>query len=178
MNIKEYIFNYRLKKQPARQAIFPNYDDIRSIIILFESDYQEKNAVIKGIRDELLAQDKDVVLWGFCAKKDIQSFILPQSRIMGLRDLNIFGCPKQEVLVDLDKRQYDLLLDLTQHPNLPLRYVAMFARASFKAGLQFQPNMQSDGIHDFLIQTDPQDTPHFLYTQIIRYLQMISPKTA
>ena len=171
MNIKEKIFEYYSRKQPKPHAIFPKYEDVRSVLVLYESDYTEKNVVIKAIRDELLAQDKDVVLWGYCDKKEISSLILPQSRIMGRRDLNILGVPKKEVVSDLQKRAYDLLIDLTQQPCLPLRYIALYARAEFRAGL----NMEG-AKHDLLISTSPQDTPKFLFDQIVKYLKMIQTK--
>ncbi len=171
MSIKERIFQYRLRKQPERQAVFPKYDNVRSVLVLYESDFIEKNTVVKAIRDELLKQDKDVVLWGFCDKKEITSLVLPQSRIMGRRDINILGAPKEDIIADLQKRQYDLLIDLTQRPVLPLRYVAMYARADFRAGL----NMEG-ATHELLINTPPQETPQFLFEQIVKYLKMIQTK--
>jgi hypothetical protein len=171
MSIKEIIFKYRLRKQPPRQAVFPNYADVRSVLVLYESDYVEKNTVVKEIRNELLLQDKDVVLWGFCDKKEISTLILPQSRIMGRRDINLLGAPKEDVIADLQKRHYDLLIDLTQKPVLPLRYISLYAHADFRAGLNL------DGAnHDLLISTPPQETPKFLFDQIVKYLQMIQPK--
>jgi len=171
MNIKERIFEYRLRKQPARQAVFPKYEDVRSVLVLYESDVLERNTIVKAIRDELLKQDKDVVLWGYCDKKEITTLVLPQSRIMGRRDINILGAPKEAVINDLLKRQYDLLIDLTQRPILPLRYIAMYARTAFRAGLNM-PGAQ----HELLINTPPQDSPQFLFEQIVKYLKMIQTK--
>jgi len=173
MSIKEFIFNYRLRKLPARQVQFPNYAHVRSVLVVYESDEQENNTVVQAIRDELLKQGKDVVLWGYCDKKVITTPTLPQSRILGKADVQFFGGLQPAAIADLDQRTYGLLLDLTQRPCLPLQYVAAWAKASFKAGLQLRKDNQSDGIHDFLIQTAPQESPYFLYTQIIKYLQMI-----
>lgn len=171
MSIKERIFNYFLRKQPARQAIFPRFDDVRSVLVLYESDLSEKNTVVKALRDELILENKDVVLWGYCDKKEITSLILPQSRILGRTDINLLGAPKRDVIEDLKKRPYDLLIDLTQKPCLPLRYIAMYARADFKAGL-----INNSGLYDFLIDTPPQETPEYLFQQIVKYLKMINAK--
>lgn len=171
MNIRERIFEYRLRKQPSRQAVFPNYENVRSVLVLYESDFIEKNTVVKAIRDELLTQDKDVVLWGYCDKKEITSLVLPQSRIMGRKDINLLGAPKPEVIADLQKRQYDLLIDLTQKPVLPLRYISMYARTDFRAGLNIE-----GARNDLLISTPPQETPRFLFEQIVKYLKMIQTK--
>ena len=169
--IQEKIFEYRKRKEPARKAVFPKYEDVRSVLVLYESDWSEKNTVVKAIRDELLTQDKDVVLWGFLDKKEITSLVLPQSRIMGRRDINLLGAPKEEVVNDLVKRQYDLLIDLTQQPVLPLKYISLWARTNFRAGLHI-----SGANNDLMINMEPQDTPRFLYEQIVKYLQMIQPK--
>jgi len=171
MNIKEYIFSYFRRKQPARQAVFTNFEDVRSVLVLYESDLSEKNTIVKQLRDELILENKDVVLWGYCNKKEIDSLILPQSRILGRQDINILGAPRRDVIEDLQKRPYDLLIDLTQQPCLPLRYIAMYARADFKAGL-----MNNTGLYDFLIDTPPQATPEFLFQQIVKYLKIINAK--
>ena len=99
------------------------------------------------------------------------SLVLPQSRIMGRRDLNLLGSPKEEVVKDLQKRHYDLLIDLTQRPCLPLRYISLYARTEFRAGL----NM-AGARNDLLINTAPQETPQFLFEQIEKYLKMIQTK--
>lgn len=169
--IKDWIFTYRAGKEPKREVIFPQFDNVRSVLVLFESDFTEKNPVIKSIAEQLRQEDKDVVLWGYCDKKDIQSPILPQLRIVGRRDFGFLGQPKDELIADLQKRQYDLLIDLTQHTNRCLRYLALYARANFKTGMNLQI-----GIHDLLINTEPQDTPQFLFEQIVKYLKMIQPK--
>ena len=171
MKIKEKIFSYKLRRMPAREVIFPDYNNVRSVLVLFESEMEEQNAFVYAIAQKLVDDDKDVVSWGYCDKKEIQSPILPHLRVLGRRDFNLFGAPTDEVLHDLQKRHYDLLIDLTQHPVLALRYLAMYARADFKTGL----NMGT-GIHDLLISTPPQETPDFLFEQIVKYLKMIKPQ--
>lgn len=169
--IKNWVYNYKASKQPERNVVFPDFNNVRSVLVLFESDLLEKNTVVKSIANELGKEDKDVVLWGYCEKKDIQSPILPHLRILGTRDYNILGAPKEDIINDLHKRQYDLLIDLTQHPCQPLRYLALYARAEFKTGMDL-----GAGVHDLLISTPAQETPQFLFEQIVKYLKMIQPK--
>ncbi len=180
MNIRERIFAYRFRKQPARQAIFPDFENVRSVLVLYESDLLEKNMVVKALRDELIRMDKDAVIWGYCDKKEITTPILPQARILGKKDINLLGAPKEDVINDLTKRHYDLLIDLTQHPILPLKYVAMYARTNFRAGLRMEPadpkGKEQPELHDLLISTAPQESPRYLFDQIIKYLKMIHTK--
>ena len=171
MSLKERIFNRKAGKQPEREVVFPNFDTVRSVLVLFESDMEEQNEIIKSIANELRKEDKDVVLWGYCEKKEIQTPAMSHLRILGTRDFNILGAPKDEIIAELQKREYDLLIDLTQHQSRPLRSLALYARATFKSGMNL-----GQGIHDFLINTDPQATPQFLFEQIVKYLKMIQPK--
>ncbi len=174
MKIKQRIFNYLQGKQPARNPRFPHLDQPLKMLIIYESDLQERNDSIKTIRQDLLRRQMDVTMWGYVEKKEIQTLILPQSRILGVNDYNLFGKPKEHVLTDLQVEHYDLLIDLTNRPMLPLRYLAMYAKADFKVGLNL-----GEGIHDMLISLPDLDTEQakpevtWLYDQLMRYLTTI-----
>lgn len=166
--LKQTVFDYRLGRYVRGEAPFPKFKDIRSVLVIYESDLLEKNPDIRKVRDALLAEDIDVVTWGFVLKKEVTTAILPQSRILGLKDVTLWGTLRESVVTDLSRRRYDVLIDLTQHPCLPLHYVAMLARADFKAGMHL-----TDGIHHLLIDTEAKDTPVFLFEQIMYYLKTI-----
>jgi hypothetical protein len=147
------------------------------IMLIYESDYLERNDAIKTIRQDLLRRQMDVTMWGYVEKKEITTLILPQSRILGLTDYNWLGKPRDYVLTDLQAEHYDLFIDLTTRPLLPLRYLAMFVQADFKVGLNL-----GEGMHDMLISL-PDFTPEqgeeaaieasWLYHQIMSYLTTI-----
>jgi len=175
--LKQYIFDYLRKRQAERQTCFPHFDQSLKIMLIYESDVLERNDAIKTIRQDLLRRQMDVTMWGYVEKKEIQTLILPQSRILGLNDYNLFGKPHEYVLNDLHAEHYDLLIDLTTRPLLPLRYIAMYTDADFKVGLNL-----GEGIHDMLLSL-PDFTPEqgeevsieasWLFDQIMRYLTTI-----
>jgi hypothetical protein len=177
MKLKQYIFDYLRKKQPERNPRFPHLDQPLKVIILYESDLLERNDSIKSIRQDMLRRQMDITMWGYVAKKEIQTLILPQSRILGLNDYNLLGKPRDYVLTDLQAEHYDLLIDLTTRPLLPLRYIAMYADADFKVGMNL-----GEGVHDMLLSL-PDFTPEqgeeikiessWLFDQIMRYLTTI-----
>ncbi len=177
MKLKQRIFDYLRKKMPEREVRFPHLDQPLKIMIIYESDVLERNDSIKTIRQDLLRRQMDVTMWGFVEKKEITTLILPQSRILGLSDYNLFGKPRDYVLTDLATEHYDLLIDLTPRPLLPLRYLAMYTDADFKVGLNL-----GEGIHDMLISL-PDFTPEqgeeaeieasWLFNQINGYLSTI-----
>lgn len=177
MKLKNKIFDYVRGKQPERSARFPHLDQPLKIIILYESDVLERNDNIKTIRQEMLRRQMDVTMWGYVEKKEITTLILPQSRILGLNDYNLLGKPRDYVLTDLQAEHYDLLIDLTTRPLLPLRYLALFTNADFKVGMNL-----GEGIHDMLISL-PDFSPEqgdaaeieasWLFHQIMEYLTTI-----
>lgn len=167
MKLKQYIFDYLHKKQPERTVRFPHLDQSLKVMVIYESDPLERNDAIKAIRQDLLRRQMDVTMWGYVAKKEIQTLILPQSRILGLDDYNWLGKPKDYVLTDLKAEHYDLLIDLSTQPLLPLRYLAMYTDADFKVGLNL-----GEGLHDMLMGMENPDTKG-LYDQIINYLTTI-----
>jgi len=177
MKIKQKIFDYLRSKQEERKVRFPHLDQPLRIMIIYESDVLERNDGIKTIRQDLLRRQMDVTMWGYVEKKEIQTLILPQSRILGLGDYNLLGKPRDYVLNDLLAEHYDLLIDLTTRPLLPLRYIAMYTDADFKVGLNL-----GEGVHDMLISL-PDFTPEqgeeadieasWLFDQMMRYLTTI-----
>ena len=167
MSLKQYIFDYLRKKQPERTVRFPHLDQSLKVMVIYESDPLERNDAIKAIRQDLLRRQMDVTMWGYLGRKEIQTLILPQSRILGLGDYNWLGKPKDYVLTDLKAEHYDLLIDLSTQPLLPLRYLAMYTDADFKVGL----NM-GEGLHDMLMGMENPDAKG-LYDQIINYLTTI-----
>ena len=177
MSLKQRIFNYLQGKQPERDPRFPHLDKPLKVMIIYESDVLERNDRIKTIRQDMLRRQMDVTMWGYVEKKEIQTLILPQSRILGLGDYNWLGKPRDYVINDLKAEHYDLLIDLTTRPLLPLRYLTMYADADFKVGLNL-----GEGLHDMLISL-PDFTPEqgneagieatWLFDQIMRYITTI-----
>lgn len=174
MKFKQYIFDYLAKRQSEREPRFPHLDQPLKVMLIYESDPLERNDAIKTIRQDLLKRQMDVTMWGYVEKKEINSLVLPQSRILGLQDYNFLGKPRDYVLNDLQAEHYDLLIDLTTRPLLPLRYIAMYTKADFKAGLNL-----GEGIHDMLLSLPDLDTEQakpeasWLFDQIMRYLTTI-----
>lgn len=175
--IKQYIFEYLRKRMPEREVRFPHFDQPLKLMIIYESDVLERNDAIKAIRQDLLRRQMDVTMWGYVEKKEITTLILPQSRILGVDDYNFFGKPRDYVLTDLQTEHYDLLIDLTTHPLLPLRYLALYTNAYFKVGLNL-----GEGIHDMLLSL-PDLSPEqgeevsveatWLYQEIMKYITTI-----
>ena len=177
MSIKEKIYSFIARRQPQREAKWPHWESVKHVLVLYESDFVEKNPAIRTIRTELQKHHIDAVFWGYVPKKEVQSAVLPQSRIVGMKDFTILGFPCKELVQDLQQQEYDIVIDLNQSNALPLRYLCLLAKAGFKSGMApigqspNAPMVQSPC--DLQIHTQPQETPEFLFQQILYYLTNI-----
>lgn len=186
--LRNFLYRMRAQKylsETLRDRRFVSYDKAKSIILLFESEFNEKNPTIRRMIHQMQNDGKRVSAWGFIDKKEVMTSILPDFRILHHKQTDFFQRPTFSFLNELENQEFDLLIDLSIHPQLPLQYIAIYAKASCKVGIH-----KSDlKIYDFLIDVDnltnqPEtDEPEelvesvvdeiYLYNQIIFYLKSI-----
>ena len=148
--LREKIFAWILKRQPARKVVMPQWNEIRRVAVLYP------NNNIQHIIKLIEKSDKEVVLFTLPDKKKISC---------------LTKRPNSEVLEQIMARHFDLLIDLTQQPSLTMQYIAMYIRADFKVG-----RFVREGIHDLTIDTPPQAAPDYLLEQILKYINMFGQK--
>lgn len=179
-----FLFNRRLKKHlktVEREKRFVNYESARSIILLFESDYNEKNPEIKQLIQTFNSSGKRVMAWGYVRKKEITTAILPDFRILHQKDTDFTGMPNALFLSELEELNFDLLIDLTVNEVKPLQYLALYANAACKVGTHNYP-----GMYDMVIdlqqlkdenQQNEVDTTAFqIFKHLFFYLKSIQTK--
>jgi len=183
--INNYLFNKRAQKyldETPREHRFVNYDKAKTILILFESDYAEKNQAIHTIIDQIRKDGKKVTAWGFLNKKEIETAIFPDFRILHHKQTDFFHKPLDSYINELKFVEYDLLIDLSVNSIIPLEYLALYANASFKTGIR----KTIIPVYDFVLDVDKvpasdessesvqtQVDETYLYNQIIFYLKKI-----
>lgn len=153
MSFKEKIFNYLLQHRPARQVIMPRWDKPCRIALLHDGG--DVSPLVRQLTEGSTS----------ATQKQVDVFTVPDKKQV----CTLLQRPKKEVIQAVTAHEYDLLIDLTQQPSLVSLYMAMYIRAAFKVG-----RYTRDGIYDLTINTPPQDTPNFLFTQIIKYLHMFA----
>ena len=183
--LNTYLFNKRARaylKLTPREHRFVNYTKAKTILLLFESDYTEKNPYIHRIISQMQLDGKKVTAWGFIDKKEIVTAIYPDFRILHHKQTDMFHRPLESFINELQYAEFDLLIDLSTKPILPLEYLALYAIASFKTGLR-----KTDlPIYDFVLNIEqmpeePESTElsestadeTYLFNQIIFYLKSI-----
>ena len=144
--LREKIFAWILKRQTARTVIMPQWNKVRSVVVLYP------NENIQHIIKQIKQMGKEVVV-----------FTMPnQKQINWLTER-----PKSETRELVKARHFDVLIDLTQHPSLTMQYMAMDIQADFKVGRFIR-----DGIHDLTIDTAPQEAPDYLFEQMMKYIEI------
>jgi hypothetical protein len=148
--LREKIFAWILKRQAKRQVVIPQWQKVRSVVVLYPNDN------IKHIIKQIEGAQKEVVVFTMPNKKEIDW---------------LTERPKKEIREFISARKFDVLIDLTQEPSRTMKYMAMDIRADFKVGRFIQ-----EGIHDLTIDTPSQATPDYLFEQIVKYIEMFGGK--
>lgn len=148
--LQNYIFEKEVKKHLLLQEKtqkWVDFQNISTILLLFESDYTEKNPFIKDVITTLNENGKKVTAWGYVQKDKSTKPNLPQFKILGKKCVDWLKRPKENYLQELFENNYDLLIDLTIDPIIPLQYIGLYSNALLKTGL----NRPSNHFYDFKI---------------------------
>lgn len=181
MNLRQFIYRQIAKRQPARAKVYRNFNDVKSILIIFESDYIERNTFIKNALAKLKEDGKNAEAWGYVDKNDSTTSTIAPFRIICNNDISkLTHIPKKESLSEMLSQHYDLLIDLRTKPCIPMQYMTLYANADLKAGADIE-DAESCKVRplDFMVklpQTDdenPEPDPQTLFNEIIYYIRTI-----
>lgn len=156
--IDNWLFQYKKKRLPQREVLFPNYSKVRSVVIVFEqnADSKQHAMLIKSLeRDGMMVE-----VVGYEPKKDF----------------TYFGRVREEAMASLPSQRFDLLLDLSTHYYLGTQYIDMAIDATFKAGLRFPevPEQDQQGILDMMISLTDNPQAEEIAEQVIHFMKMIN----
>ena len=183
--VNTYLFNKRALRYLSitpRERRFVNYDKAKNILLLFESDYAEKNLHIHSVIKQMRQDGKKVSAWGFIDKKQVDTAIFPDFRILHHKQTDLFHKPLQSYISELQNSQFDLLIDLSVNPVVPLQYLALYAISSFKTGIRKSKLHIYDYVLDLENVASKTESSEemmnavdetYLYNQIIFYLKRI-----
>ncbi len=147
------------------------WDNIHTIVILFESDRAEANTDLQDIILQLRAEGKHVAAWGYAPKHTIYTAPATIFRILGIDDLTLCGKVRKQPLQAWESLSCDLLLDLTQRDLRPLQHLAATSQAKLKAGKLKAGKQDNTPTYQFMIQNTHSRTT--LCEQILHYLKTI-----
>jgi hypothetical protein len=156
--LNHWIFNYNKKRQPERKVVFPNYSQVRSVVLVYEQGVDDKGISLLAKRLE-----KDGIM---------VEVVCYQPK----EDFNYFGRVKAEAMTALPSQRFDLLMDLSTHYYFGTQYVLMAIDATFKVGLRFAEVAEKDqqGILDMMVSLPDNPHPEDIAGQVIHFMKMIN----
>ncbi len=157
-----------------RKAKLININDAKSIALLFKIEDQESYnyaaKFAKFIKGEF--GTKRVFLLGYWDdKKENPSYLVTRLDFdfFTKKDLDWKGIPTNVVVENFLQEHFDILIDLNNYSNIPLRYVVLKSNAHLKVGRMSEENKP---YFDMMIANNETDFEEYC-NQIIKYLDMV-----
>ena len=178
--IKYRIFRWRANRyfsRYPRAKKYVDYEHARRILLLYESRPDNQDETIRLITEKLVAANKLVTTCVYAAGESKPVTSQPDMFILCKKDINLTGKPVQAFKA-LEQQQFDLAIDLTTSPCLPLLYILLYANAACKAGLQHTDIPLLDFIISYpKVKQEPEMEKQIdvnnLYEHILFYLKNI-----
>lgn len=127
-----------------------------------------------GLMIELDSKGKKVANLVFLPtkkKEDIERTVkeYPVLHFISGKDVNIWEKPSGRLVDDFLKREYDVLIDLSQRENFITTYMSAKSKARFRVGKYFEKDTIG---YDFMLDQKSHDTDEFI-VQLKHYLSII-----
>jgi hypothetical protein len=169
----KFLLRRKIKKiigQTEREKAFLNLRDIRSVLVLFDTEnYDDANFFIQQMKK----MGKKVKAYAYKAKKDTANYSTITLSTVTEKDMkNLNGESLTLIVNSLENETYDLVVDLTLEENLLLLFILVSANSPLKVGFYKHPL----SVHDIVISFAPGlvSTVKELGKQLIHYLTIIS----
>lgn len=173
-NIQEFFFRRSLEKtlsENRRDRKSCSLEAAARIGLLFDASDPQTRQTVVSLAKQLKSEGKKVRLLGYLseAPKDANF----PFRQFNKKDLDWALRPrKSEDVAAFLEKEFDLLINLSADPYLPLEYIMAHAKAGFRVG-------NHEGLpecYDLLLETKRKhDLPHF-FGQVRFYLKNMSPQ--
>lgn len=164
-----------LKSLTTRKVVTTNLNDANSIAFLYkidsEEDYTKVNKFMKYLKSEF--GTKRIFFLGYWddAKKDPEFL---QTKLdfdfFSKKDLNWRGVPAGGNIDNFLSEKFDILIDLNNYFNIPLRYLIIKSPAKMKVGRYSEEN---EPFFDLML-ADNQTEFEAYCNELVKYLTMIN----
>lgn len=176
-NFKKYIAKKIILKEIEKQTSIRSYgfcplSSVKTVLLLAESDEDEKNQELHAFKEQLKAEGKKVIVWAFANKKEILSPIFPEFRLFSLSDLSWFGLPKRELVDQFEAIETDLVISLDMNDSLVLDF--LLAKSKAKMKVSKEKGMKQ--IANFMLSIGKDDNRKYFFEQVLFYLNSIQTK--
>ncbi len=166
-----WVFQKELKSNKRTKAV-SNLEDAKSIGILYEATDAAQIKKIEPFVKYFFELKKDVKALGYVNKKKLDNHHIPKLNydFFYLKDLNWYYKPQNYIINNFVKKEYDILINLSDSNCIPIKYLVASSLAHFKIG-QFEDGFE---IYDLMIKLDKDKGKERLMEEIKHYLNLIN----
>ncbi|OUV69696.1 MAG: hypothetical protein CBC83_09785 [Flavobacteriales bacterium TMED123] len=170
-----WVFQRELKSNKRTKAV-SNLENAKSIGILYEATDAVQIKKIEPFVKYFFELKKDVKALGYVNKKKLDNHHIPKLNydFFYLKDLNWYYKPQNYIISNFVKKEYDILINLSDSNCIPIKYLVASSLAHFKIG-QFEDGFE---IYDLMIKLDKEKSKERLMEEIKHYLNLINKKNA
>jgi len=176
-NIKEKTGLFTMNKELKtlkREVAFNNFISATTVGFIFDAVDREKYQQAREFIEFVEKQNVRVFGLGFAAKSDQIAYFPYKQGIdyFGLDEVNWYGKPINPVIGDFLKRNFDILVDLSQSDVFPIHYIFALSVGKFK--------ITNDSVKaqyaDFVLKIANSEKLDNYIKQIKHYLEVIQTK--
>lgn len=176
--IKKYIGNYKFQramKKVTRKKHMVNLLDARSIAIIYLVADEKTFRLIKDIQKNLSENKREVMVIGYIDRPDIPTYcIVPDmGYYFNQNEIDWLSIPKNDYLKKFVKKDFDILIDLSDDDMFTLKYLSGLSQAKLKVG-KYSPLHEK--IMDLMIDTNKDKSLDYFIDQALYYLRAINNK--
>ena len=164
-----FLRDLRLNK---RFKTVSNLETAKTIGILYDATSEDQIKKIAPFVKYFFELKKEVKALGFVNKKKLDDCHIPKLNydFFYTKDLNWFYKPQNYIIDNFIKKEYDILINLSDKNCIPTKYLVANSLAHFKIG-QYEEGYE---IYDLMIKLDKKYGKERLMEEIKHYLNLIN----
>ncbi len=162
-------------KNLQRERKVISLGDAKTVGILYNASEKADFETVRAFVKKLLSEKKEVTSLGFVDKKELAE---NQFSKLGLdffsrKDLSFYMIPKNILVNNFSKGDFDILINLNVENCFPLQYISGISKAKFRVGRYDPANTH---FYDLMIKTTEHESLQHFIEQVDHYLTLIKTK--
>lgn len=168
-----FILNSKINSD--RRAIPVNFDNAKSIGIIFNADHHDTFKASTKFIKFLSEREISVSALGFADSRAVRDYYgdIVGFSFFSKKNTNWYNKPKSQLTDEFIKKKFDILINFSLENYFPIEYIVCSSKAKFKVG-RFSPMFK---YYDFMIDIGEENSLENLIEQIHLYLSIINLKT-
>ena len=158
-----------------RQSAVVNFQEAKSIGILYAAGTDEEQDLLKKYAQYLKEERKTYYFLGYVDRKRVPEHLKEAigNTYFSKADLNWHMKPVGGSVRNFLSQNFDVLIDLSVREYIPLLYICALSKAKFRIG---RMGSEWNGLYDMMISVEPETEMKNLFKQIDHYLNIIQSK--